>query len=99
MNIITIKCPKCGNCFEADKDSDTFSCSRCGCGYKILREAQSDPARPHKIRIMALEQIEKITDKKYGSNTPINIGNKGALLIVLIAFIIWIVIFLILNMK
>lgn len=90
MDRITIKCPKCGNCFEADRDSDTFSCSRCGCGYKIMREEQSDSAHPQKIRIMMLEQEEK-------KKAPISIGNKGALLIVLIAFIIWIVIFLILN--
>lgn len=89
MNRITIKCPKCCNCFEADYNSDTFFCSRCGCGYKILREAQSDPAHPQKIRIMMLEQEKK--------KAPISIGNKRALLIVLIAFIIWIVIFLILN--
>ncbi|MDD6991438.1 MAG: hypothetical protein PUI48_06395 [Oscillospiraceae bacterium] len=90
MNRITIKCPKCCNCFEADPDSDTFFCSCCGCGYRILREDQSDPAHPQKIRIMMLEQEEK-------KKAPISIGNKGALLIVLIAFIIWIFIFLILN--
>ena len=89
MDRITIKCPKCGNCFETDQNSDTFFCSRCGCGYKILREEQNDPAHPQKIRIMMLEQEKK--------QAPISIGNKGALLIVLIAFIIWIVIFLILN--
>lgn len=89
MDRITIKCPRCGNCFEADRDSDTFFCSHCGCGYKILREDQSDPAHPQKIRIMMPEQEKK--------KAPISIGNKGALLIVLIAFIIWIVIFLILN--
>lgn len=89
MDRITIKCPKCGNCFETDQDSDTFFCSRCGCGYKILREEQNDPAHPQKIRIMSFDRNKK--------QAPINIGNKGALLIVLIAFIIWIVIFLILN--
>lgn len=87
MNRITIKCPKCGSLIETDSDRDTIFCSRCGCGYKILREGQSDQS---KIRLMVLEQEEK-------KNTPIRIGNKGVLLICLIAFIVWIVIFLILN--
>ncbi|MGN0603766.1 MAG: hypothetical protein ACI4I2_07280 [Oscillospiraceae bacterium] len=108
MNRITIKCPKCGGIIEADYEFDTFLCSCCGCGYKILHEGQSDAEHPPKIRLMVLEQEDRMVDKKIEEsrnlinskriqNTPISSGNKKLLLICLIAFVVMIVFVVILN--
>lgn len=108
MNIIKLKCPKCGSIVEADYDLDTVFCSCCGCGYKILREGQSDAAHPPKIRVMVLKQEDRMADKKCEEShnlinskeiksTPIRSGNKKLLLICLIAFVVMIVFVVILN--
>lgn len=108
MNTIKIKCPKCGGIIEADYNTDTFFCSCCGCGYKIVREGQSDAAHPPKIRVMVLEQEDRMADKKYEEsrnminskeiqNTLISSGNKKMLLKCLIAFVVMVVLVVILN--
>lgn len=97
MNRLTIKCPKCGSNIEANYDNDIFFCDSCGCGYKILREGQSNASRPQKIRLAVLDSEDKAAytpneeshrlDSKDPSNTPKSKGGKSFFLIFLIVFL------------